>query len=83
MIVQAYSSLYLLVFKGIISLLPTFDSLPSMIVDTIQLLVKAMKFFPSDVWALVIGNVVFWTGVHLIVGLVKFILGFVPTMDGG
>ena len=42
-----------------------------------------MSFFPTDVWAMAIGNIVFWTTVHLIIGLIKFILGFVPTMDGG
>lgn len=66
------------------------SSMPSMsfsnsnfIIDTISLLSKAMKFFPADVWALAIGNIIFWIGLHLIVGFIKFILGFIPTMDGG
>ena len=83
MIIELICTPFFLIANGIISLIPVLDNLSSSIVDTLSLLIKAMSFFPSDVWAMAIGNIVFWTTVHLIIGLIKFILGFVPTMDGG
>ena len=83
MIVELWSIPFIILINGIISIMPTFDSLPSSFTDTISLLLKAMNFFPSDVWIMVIGNILFWTGIHFLVGLIKFILGFIPTMDGG
>lgn len=83
MIVELICAPFFLLAQGIISLIPVLNELPTTIVDTLSLLIKAMSFFPSDVWAMAIGNIVFWTTVHLVIGLIKFILGFVPTMDGG
>ena len=83
MIIELICTPFFLIANGIISLIPVLDNLSSSIVDTLSLLIKAMSFFPSDVWAMAIGNIVFWATVHLVIGLIKFILGFVPTMDGG
>lgn len=82
MILEAICMPFIWIINGIISLLPVLNYIPTSIVDTVSLLMKAMQFFPSDVWIMVIGNVTFWVAGHLIVGLVKFILGFIPTMSG-
>lgn len=83
MIIELICTPFFLIAQGIISLIPVLDKLPTTIVDTVSLLIKAMSFFPADVWAMAIGNIVFWTAVHLIIGLIKFIVGWIPTMDGG
>lgn len=74
---------FILLAHGVIALLPVLTYIPNSVVSTINLLMKAMQFFPTDVWFMTIGNILFWVSVHLIVGLIKFILGFIPTMDGG
>ncbi len=85
MILEGICYLAFLVAQGIISGLPNVNSSSnsSFITDTISLISKALQFFPADVWAFAVGSFIFWIGLHLIVGLVKFILGFIPTMDGG
>lgn len=83
MILEGICMIFFLLAQGVILLLPSSTTLPNFVTDTLSLLSKAMTFFPSDVWALAIGNILFWVVLHLIVGLIKFILGFIPTMDGG
>lgn len=83
MILEGICMPFIWIIEGLINMLPILTYLPTSIVDTISLLMKAMQFFPSDVWVMTLGNIVFWTTIHLIIGLVKFILGFIPTMDGG
>lgn len=82
MIIELICAPFFLLAQGIVSLIPSFSEIPNNITDTVSLLVKAMQFFPSDVWAMIIGNIIFWTTVHLIVGLIKFIVGWIPTMGG-
>ena len=83
MIIELICAPFFLIAQGIIALIPVSDSLAPSLVDTISLLVKAMSFFPPDVWALSIGNILFWVALHLLIGLIKFIVGWIPTMDGG
>lgn len=80
MIIELICAPFFLVMQGIISYIPILTYIPTSIVDTLSLLIKAMQFFPIDVWSMVIGNIIFWITVHLIIGLIKFILGFIPTM---
>lgn len=82
MILEAICMPFFWLISGIINLLPVMTYLPTSLADTITLLMKAMQFFPSDVWVMTIGSIIFWTTVHLVVGLIKFILGFIPTMSG-
>lgn len=82
MIIELVCMPFILLVNGVIYLLPILTYIPTSIVDTINMLIKAMQFFPIDVWIVAIGNIVFWTGVHLVVGLIKFILGFIPMMSG-
>ena len=82
MILEAICMPFFWLISGIINLLPVMTYLPTSLTDTITLLMKAMQFFPSDVWVMTIGSIIFWTTVHLVFGLIKFILGFIPTMSG-
>lgn len=82
MIIEAICMPFFWLINGLITMIPILTYLPTSLVDTINLLMKAMQFFPSDVWVMVIGSIVFWTSTHLVIGLIKFILGFIPTMSG-
>lgn len=74
----------LLIFsKGIIGMIPVLTYIPTSIVNTTELLIKAMQFFPSDVWIMVIGNIVFWITVHLIWAIIQFILKLIPFINMG
>lgn len=83
MIIELICTPFVLIAHGVIALIPILTYIPTSIVDTINMLMKAMQFFPTDVWFVAISNIVFWTSVHLIIGLIKFIVGWIPTMDGG
>ena len=83
MIVELLCAPFFLLAQGLINLMPVLTYIPTSVVDTVTLLLKAMQFFPTDVWVMCIGNIVFWTTVHLLIGLIKFIVGWIPTMDGG
>ena len=73
----------LLFAKGIIAIFPVLTYIPNSIVDTLDLLLKAMQFFPSDVWIIVIGNIVFWITLQLIWAVINFILRLIPFINMG
>ena len=83
MILQLTCMPLLLLIKGAILLLPILTYVPNSIVSTLDLLLKAMQFFPNDVWFIVIGNIVFWITLHLAWSFVKFILGLIPFVGMG
>lgn len=83
MIIKLICSPFFILIDGIIALMPTLTYIPTSIVDTVSLLTKAMQFFPTDVWVMVIGNIVFWTVLHFIVSLIKFIVGWIPFINMG
>lgn len=67
--------------KGLISLLPQFFQLPNWIADTISLIIKAMQVFPSDVWAIVIGNILFWIVVHFTWAIIEWVYKKIPGVN--
>lgn len=83
MIIELICTPLLLFSKGIVAMIPTLTYIPNSTVNTISMLVKAMQFFPSDVWIMVIGNIVFWITVHLIWAIINFILGLIPFLNMG
>lgn len=83
MIIELICSPLLLFAKGIIAILPVLTYIPNSIVSTLDLLLKAMQFFPLDVWIMVIGNIVFWISLQLVWALISFILRLIPFLDMG
>lgn len=69
--------------NGFVALLPILTYIPTSIVDTLSLLLKAMQFFPLDVWIMVIGNIVFWISLHFVISLLKFVLSLIPFVNMG
>lgn len=83
MIIKLICAPFFLLIDGLISLTPVLTYIPTSIVDTISLLLKAMQFFPNDVWIMAIGNIVFWVTVHFVISLIKFIVGWIPFINMG
>ncbi len=83
MIIELMCMPLLIFSKGIIGIIPVLTYIPTSIVNTTELLIKAMQFFPSDVWIMVIGNIVFWITVHLIWAIIQFILKLIPFINMG
>lgn len=83
MIIKLICAPFFLMVNGFINLLPILTYIPTSIVDTITLILKAMQFFPTDVWIMVIGNIVFWISLHFVISLFKFVLGLIPFVNMG
>ncbi len=83
MIIELICTPLLLLVRGILSIIPILTYIPSSIADTITLLVKGMQFFPFDVWLICISSFVFWITVHLVYGLINFIIRLIPFLHIG
>ncbi len=83
MIIKLICSPFFLLIDGVIALIPVLTYIPTSIVDTISLLIKAMQFFPTDVWIMVIGNIVFWVLLHFVISLIKFVVSWIPFINIG
>lgn len=60
MIVELLLSPVFFLVQSLLGMIDGIFSLPNWALQTIDLLTKAMMFFPLDVWGLVIANIVFW-----------------------
>ena len=83
MIIELMCMPLLLFAKVIIAAIPILTYIPNSIVSTLDLILKAMQFFPSDVWIIVIGNIVFWITLQLIWSIIHFILRLIPFLNMG
>ena len=83
MIVELLCSPFFFFINGITALIPALQSIPDYIVEVIVLIKKAMLFFPTDIWILVIGNILYWIVLHFIISLIKFVLGLIPFVNMG
>lgn len=78
MIIKLICSPFILMVKGIIELLPILNFNTDSIVSLINLIITGMNFFPSEVWIMIIGSIIFWLTVHIIVGIYMFIKNLIP-----
>lgn len=83
MVIQLICTPLILLIKGAIALLPVLTYIPENIINTIEMLKKAMLFFPTDVWVIVIGNIIFWVTLHFVWGIIKFVLSLIPFVNMG
>lgn len=56
-------------------------SLPSWLGDTLSLISKALMFFPTDVYVVVIANIVFWLTLQLTWGIIEWIYKKIPGIN--
>lgn len=83
MIIELICMPLFLLVRGILGIIPVLTYIPTSIADTITLIVKGMQFFPFDVWFICISSFVFWITVHLIYGIINFILKLIPILGMG
>lgn len=56
-------------------------TVPAWSADAAALLGRALFFFPVDVWSVVIGSFLFWTGVHFVYAILEWIWKKIPGVD--
>jgi len=66
-----------LLINGIISLLPVFDTLTDTAIGIFDMLSTALQFFPTDVWILSLGSIVFWLTTRIIMAIAFFVLDII------
>ncbi len=81
MIVEALFLPIFLIVRGLIALLPGAFTLPLWSVDTFNLLLKALFFFPADVWVVIIGNISFWLIAQFSWSIIEWIYKKIPGVD--
>lgn len=81
MIIKLICAPFVLLVKALLSAISFQIVIPASIADTITLLVKAMQFFPFDVWVLCLGSFTFWIAVHILIGIFVFLLGKIPLIN--
>lgn len=81
MIVSLLLSPVFLLISGLIGMLPVAFALPDWLNPCLDLLSTALWFFPGDVWALVIGNVMFWVVAKLAWSIIEWVYKKVPGVD--
>lgn len=71
---------FIAMIKGIINLLPILGFKADSMVALVNLIITGMNFFPSEVWIMIIGSIVFWFTVNIIIGIYMFILDLIPVV---
>lgn len=77
MIIELICSPLFILLRGLLSVIPVLSYIPSSVADTITLLVKAMQFFPFDVWFLCISSFIFWISLHLSFSFLIFVINLI------
>lgn len=83
MIIEAIISPLFLLVRGVLSVIPVLNYIPSSVADTVTLLVKALYFFPSDVWIACITSFLLWTEIHLVFAFINFVICYIPFVNMG
>lgn len=78
MIIKVICSPLILIVNGIIELLPASVFNTDNVTSLLNMINIGLNFFPSDVWVLILGSIVFWFVVHFAIGLYRFILDLIP-----
>ena len=80
MIIKLICMPFIAMIKGIINLLPILGFKADYMVALVNLIITGMNFFPSEVWIMIIGSIVFWFTVNIIIGIYMFILDLIPVV---
>lgn len=81
MIIELFFSPIFLLIKTVINLIPSQTVLPLWTIDLTNLLSKGLIFFPSDVWAIVIGNIVFWLSLQFMWAIIEWVYKKIPGVE--
>lgn len=75
MIVEFLVLPFTFILNGAINLLPAVMFSTNGFVSLLDMIIKALQFFPSDVWLMFLGTITTWLLIHFVVGIIKFVLG--------
>lgn len=78
MIIKLICSPFVLMINGLIELLPILGVGVSSITSIAKMISIGLNFFPSDLWIMVFGCVIFWITINTIFGIYMFILNLIP-----
>lgn len=81
LIIELLCTPIFLLIKFVISLLPAFYEVPDFLTATLDLLSKALYFFPADVFFVVIGNIMTWQFIHLGWISIEWVYKKIPGVD--
>lgn len=84
MIIKLFCTPIFLLLEGLINLVPSPGGLiliPDWAVSCFDLISKGLFFFPPDVFVTVVGNIVFWTTVHLGWAVFEWCYKKIPGVD--
>lgn len=81
MIIELLCTPVFLLIKGLIQLIPVAFQIPNWLADLISLLIKGMQFFPPDVWAIAIGNIIFWLLLQFIWAIIEWVYKKIPGVN--
>lgn len=81
MIVEVVLGVLMDCVNWIIAFLPSIESLPSWVTDTITLISFGLQIFPVDVWIVLLIHLVLWTGGSYIWAVVEWVYKKIPGVD--
>lgn len=81
MIIELLCTPVFALINFVISLLPTLYQVPDYMSATLDLLAKALYFFPADVFFVVIGNILTWQFIHLGWISIEWVYRKIPGVD--
>lgn len=83
MIVKLIISPFIGIINLVISALPFITNGSNSTTALLNMLITGMNFFPTETWFMVLGSISFWITVHLAIGLIRFVLSFIPIVNMG
>lgn len=81
MLLKLLCAPFLGIVYGFINLIPILKIPVERTAGLVSMISTALNFFPADVWIMCLSTFTFWISVHLIVGLVGFVLGLIPFVN--
>lgn len=78
MIIELLCTPIFLLINGVIAVIPAMFQMPNWLADLLSMLLKAMQFFPIDVWVICIGNISFWLSLHFIWAILEWLYKKIP-----
>lgn len=81
MIIELICMPIFFIINSAINTIPLAFKLPNWLADVLGLLIKAMQFFPLDVWVIVIGNILFWLVLHFVWAVIEWVYKKIPGVN--
>lgn len=81
MIIELLCTPLFWLINGLVSFIPVAFQIPNWLADTISLLLKAMQFFPFDVWTIILANIGFWLFAQFAWAIIEWVYKKIPGVD--